>query len=272
MLLGNVMIEPYLQIPSIYDYFQKHKFSISLSTNKKAKLNLCFKFCRESVRQTGFKGENLCNKCTDMLHNFVINDFGLNLHDITKRCFIEKPNPYNSNTISNCKDKTCDNSTASNCYNNTDIEYFLNSEDVKNILNIPKNKTWTLCKKDIKKSLQTVFFNDMSQKIVNALQHGLKLLVYFGERDLITNWKGGLKLVENINWNGAKNFKKNEFVLNKNYGFTKKYKNLEFVKFLKAGSYVGMDRPKATLDMVIDFLGIPKDDALNELLTKQKSD
>jgi len=112
------------------------------------------------------------------------------------------------------------------------------------------------------------WFNDASVEVAEVLNSQTpdgtpkyEVLIYNGMDDIICNWIGGLKWVEEMNWTHREEFNNLQFDDCDSMGYTnlgecKKYKNLTFIKVKDAGHMVPMYRPKEAQIMFNNFLGL----------------
>ncbi|KAF4756269.1 hypothetical protein FOZ62_002521, partial [Perkinsus olseni] len=103
------------------------------------------------------------------------------------------------------------------------------------------------------------------QFLPDALNEGLRILVYAGDRDLMCNWMGNLAWVEELHWKGAAGFRAAVPVdyrlpKGKGIGDLKSYTlpasggQLVFIRVNGAGHSVAVDAPQGALRMLDDFL------------------
>lgn len=109
--------------------------------------------------------------------------------------------------------------------------------------------------------MYTAFGNDISKSYISDLATvagSIKTLIYNGQNDVVVNTPGVLQYINNLNWFGARNWrraKKQIWKINGNVkGWAKVSGNLWFVLVNGAGHMVPSDQPTAALDMLGHFL------------------
>ncbi|KAK1398359.1 Serine carboxypeptidase 3 [Heracleum sosnowskyi] len=122
-----------------------------------------------------------------------------------------------------------------------------------------------LCSTDFVSCSTTVHFamlgdwmKDLEIGIPELLEHGIKVLIYAGEYDLICNWLGNSRWVHAMKWSGQKRFVGSPavpFSVNgSEAGKLQSYGPLSFLKVHNAGHIVPMDQPKASLEMLTRWM------------------
>lgn len=175
-----------------------------------------------------------CNQCLSMIQFSTNMKPFFNTYDISKSCYVPKDSP------------------PSLCYNFKDLTEFFNSEKVSSI-QLKKGRKWVTCNTTIWKKMLSDMYLDASLKLKEVLDADIKVLGYYGDKDFICNWEGGLQWMNSLEWSGQNEFN-NANVKNVQYGLKKTFKNFTFVKVFGAGHMVPMDQPKEALDMIVDFI------------------
>merc|ERR1712070_456126 len=141
------------------------------------------------------------------------------------------------------------------CYDFTNIDTYLNREDVQKALGVQK-ETWSDCNPIVELSL--VYSGDWmktyAKEVTSILEAGFKVLIYAGEYDFVCNWMGNSAWAQNLEWTGQKDFIKATNVTISNFGQYKTSDNFTFLKVFNAGHLVPMDQPKNSMDMVNQFM------------------
>ncbi|PIN09604.1 Carboxypeptidase C [Handroanthus impetiginosus] len=139
------------------------------------------------------------------------------------------------------------------CYDFSNVEDFLNQISVKKALGVGDIE-FVSCSSVVYDAMTEDRMKNFAVGLPELLQEGIKLLVYAGEYDLICNWLGNSRWVDNMEWSGQK-----EFVSAPTVPFTvdgvkaglqKSYGPLTFLKVYNAGHLVPMDQPEASLEML----------------------
>jgi carboxypeptidase C (cathepsin A) len=99
---------------------------------------------------------------------------------------------------------------------------------------------------------------DFSHKLVPLLEDNIRVMIYAGDRDLICNWLGNRRWVDQLDWEGKQGWSQAQdqpwSVRGKQVGLVTNYDTLTFVKVFEAGHMVPMDQPAAALDMITRFM------------------
>lgn len=89
------------------------------------------------------------------------------------------------------------------------------------------------------------------------LAAGIRVLIYAGDQDLICNWLGNERWVDQLNWVGSDSWIKAEeevwSVGEEEAGSVRQVGPLSFVKVFGAGHMSPMDKPPQTLHMLTAF-------------------
>ncbi|KAJ6395307.1 hypothetical protein OIU77_020548 [Salix suchowensis] len=101
-------------------------------------------------------------------------------------------------------------------------------------------------------------FLNQKTGIPALLEDGIKVLIYAGEEDLICNWLGNSRWVNQLAWSGQKDFGAAPtvpfIVEGREAGQLKSHGPLSFLKVHNAGHMVPMDQPKAALEMLKSWM------------------
>jgi len=143
------------------------------------------------------------------------------------------------------------------CFVYTNLTDYMNLPRVKQMLGVPSNITWQTCNMDIQ-------FTDEDQMssvvpdITEILKAGIRVLVYYGDLDLVCPWNGGLNWMLNTPWEGQENFVAaplNPWIYNgKTVGYFKGYQNFQYLKVKDAGHMTPEDQPEVSLELFSRFI------------------
>jgi len=143
------------------------------------------------------------------------------------------------------------------CYDFSNIETYLNRDDVKEALGA--EGSWESCNMLVNQLFKVDFMTSYHKGIPDLLHDDIEVLIYAGDVDYICNWLGNKKWVLDLEWDG-----KNEFNLaedkpwnlssGENMGRIRSYKNFKFLQVYNAGHMVPMDQPKAADEMLFSWL------------------
>ena len=142
------------------------------------------------------------------------------------------------------------------CYDFTNIDNFLNSDEVREALGV--NRSWTECNMGVHLALLGDWMKEFETDVVLTLEKGVRVLVYSGKNDFICNYMGGHDWTDQMKWPGKTQFDAKNFtdwiIDGKKVGEFKSYQNLTFLEVESAGHMVPMDQPEVALEMVRIFL------------------
>ncbi|XP_042008722.1 serine carboxypeptidase-like [Salvia splendens] len=231
LAIGNGMTNPEIQYKSYRDYALNMKL---INRVEYYRLIVAERFCETNIRACGANGTSLaCAEayiiCTGLFRRIIASKPGINHYDIRKNC------------------------TGSLCYDFSIVERFLNDKAVQNALGV-RDIRFISCSTKVYEYMYPEIMKNFDVGLPALLQDGIKLLVYAGEYDLICNWLGNLRWVENMSWSGRRRFVSAKLVPFKvggvEAGGMKSYGGLSFLKVYNAGHMVPMDQPRASLEML----------------------
>jgi len=144
-----------------------------------------------------------------------------------------------------------------NCFVYSNITRYLNQDSVKASLGVPQNVTWQTCNFEIS-------FTDEDQmgsfipEVEKLLDKGLRVLQYYGDLDLVAPYIGGLKWMQNTDWEGKSAFNrapiKDWRAHGQIAGKSKSYRNFVFITVKDAGHMAPHDQPENSLELFRRFL------------------
>jgi len=141
-------------------------------------------------------------------------------------------------------------------FNYTD---FINEKSTRNALHVG-NRQFNLMGVKAADKIQPKFMSSVKSLLEELLESGLfKILSFVGNLDVVTNHIGVNKVMDNLNWNGAKGFRVRKRVIWNNkfrevLGYIKSHKNLTSVIIRKASHGCGVDQPEAVWKLVRAFV------------------
>ncbi|ESQ42261.1 hypothetical protein EUTSA_v10013297mg [Eutrema salsugineum] len=232
--IGNGLTNPEIQYGAYGDYALEMKL-ISQSDHESLKQD--YIDCQSSTKQCNNNGGEACGSAYDVcntIFNLIMNKIeGTNYYDVRKKC------------------------VGSHCYDFSKMETFLNQENVRKALGVGDIK-FVSCSTTVYNAMMEDWMLNLEVKIPALVEDGINLLVYAGEYDLICNWLGNSRWVEQMNWSGQKEFgsaKTVPFLVDgKEAGLMKNHGSLTFLKVHDAGHMVPMDQPKASLQMLQNWM------------------
>lgn len=139
------------------------------------------------------------------------------------------------------------------CYDFSQLDVFLNREDVQEELGVPGRK-WQSCNMEVHLALFNDFEVNAAPKVSNLLNKGVQVLVYNGDKDYICNWEGSQVWVNNLEWYHTADFVQTQMTKIEG-GEIKNFENFTFFRIYDAGHMVPMDQPEVGLRMINKFIG-----------------
>lgn len=138
------------------------------------------------------------------------------------------------------------------CYDFSDLDTYLNRDDVREALGVAGRK-WESCNMKVHAAMIFDYMTDAEPKVIELLKAGKKVLVYNGDKDYICNWVGGHMWVNALDWEHKPQFNEQD---NEDLGWaaSQKYENFEFLRVYDAGHMVPMDQPESALKMLNRFI------------------
>ncbi|CAH2072119.1 unnamed protein product [Thlaspi arvense] len=259
--IGNGLTNPEIQYGAYGDYALEMKL-ISESLHESLKKE--YADCQSSIKQCNLGGGEACGSayqvCANIFNEIMTEIDGTNYYDVRKKCL------------------------GSLCYDFSKMETFLNQENVRKALGVGDIQ-FVSCSTDVYDAMLNDWVLNLEAKIPALVEDGINLLVYAGEYDLICNWLAGTKgqengllsipvgtdivctvlvfsgnsrWVEQMKWSGQKDFgsaKTVPFLVDgKEAGLMKNHGPLTFLKVHDAGHMVPMDQPKASLQMLKNWM------------------
>ncbi|EPS70311.1 hypothetical protein M569_04452, partial [Genlisea aurea] len=177
-----------------------------------------------------------CNTVFSDIVNSAVNG-NINYYDVRKQC------------------------EGSLCYDFSNLDKFLNLKSVKEALGVGQDIDFVSCSTAVYDEMANDFMKNYEDAIPQLLRNGIRTLIYAGEYDLICNWLGNERWVEEMVWEGQAEFRRSTAegftVDGREMGLkrtTSIHGELTFLKVYNAGHLVPMDQPKASLEMLRRFI------------------
>ena len=128
-------------------------------------------------------------------------------------------------------------------YNNTEIQKLIGAKKVN----------MSMCNDTIYNLFSVDLATSVSPDIEYLVDNNVDVMLYFGDKDYMCNWRGGEALVNSLNWHGTAEFLKTQM---KEWigGKYRKFDNFIFMVIYDAGHMVPMDQGKVSLDMIKTFI------------------
>lgn len=150
------------------------------------------------------------------------------------------------------------------CYDFSDADAYLNSKEVRSQLGITDKRRWEECNMDVHADFFGDFMRDYQAKLVPLLEDDVRVLIYAGDQDLICNYLGNRRWVDQLEWSGKEKWaavedkewyvKEGEASNPAKGGTAKTVETLSFVRVYQAGHMVPMDQPAAALQMITRWI------------------
>ncbi|KAI9496665.1 Alpha/Beta hydrolase protein [Zychaea mexicana] len=150
------------------------------------------------------------------------------------------------------------------CYNITDsVNVWANKLKTRQELGVdPSKGVFTTCNDKI--AYRFALSGDMiisyAPQVIEALESGVRVLVYAGDMDWTCNWYGSLAWTIALEWSGqhgygeAADLKWYSSTTGKLAGQSRVYKNLMFLKVNNAGHWVPYDQPEHAMELFNTWL------------------
>lgn len=220
--IGNGWVSPADQVMGYAPFAYQNKL---INVVGETVLQTAFRFCR-ILMENNIPYFNLvvCNYLTQSVLGSPISP-RFNVYDIRKKCDVP---PL--------------------CYDFSDLETYLNRQDVQAALGVGGRK-WESCNMEVHTAMLMDWGTNASPNVAKLVAAGKKVLIYNGDKDYICNWVGGEKWVKEMEWEHKEEFNALEYK-DIGYAHSLKLQNFEFLRILDAGHMVPMDQPEGALKML----------------------
>ncbi|WVQ96226.1 hypothetical protein IAU59_003330 [Kwoniella sp. CBS 9459] len=143
----------------------------------------------------------------------------------------------------------------------TEVYSFLRRDDVIAALHASAKETaWVECSGKVSSELHLKNTPASVALLPGILEKGVPVLMFAGSEDLICNYKGIERIVNNLSWDGETgigNATVAEWYLNNTQvGTWQTGRGMSFAKVLDSSHMVGFDVPQVTNDMIMRFMGV----------------
>ncbi|XP_051113396.1 serine carboxypeptidase-like 48 [Andrographis paniculata] len=230
--IGNGLTNPAIQYKAYPDYALNAKLIQQADYDM---LQQKVSFCEQATKPCGNQSnaKDSCDKaynvCGEIFNDILAIAGDINYYDIRKQC------------------------EGLMCYDFSNVETFLNQDPVKKALGVGDIE-YVSCSTTVYQAMSADWMRNLADGIPSLLDLGIKVLVYAGEYDLICNWLGNWRWVDELVWSGQKQYaaaKNGSFMVDgKDFGLQKGFGPLSFLKVYNAGHLVPMDQPKPSLEMI----------------------
>eukprot|EP00831_Metopus_contortus_P077848 TRINITY_DN7406_c0_g1_i3.p1 TRINITY_DN7406_c0_g1~~TRINITY_DN7406_c0_g1_i3.p1 ORF type:complete len:129 (-),score=43.14 TRINITY_DN7406_c0_g1_i3:255-641(-) len=93
----------------------------------------------------------------------------------------------------------------------TQSTWGMNEPDIQKFLKVKRNK-YSICNDSIYELFLADLALSTAPQIEYLISNDVDVMLYFGDKDYICNWRGGEALVNSLKWAGAEEFLKKDFV------------------------------------------------------------
>lgn len=220
--IGNGWVAPASQVMGYAPFAYQNKL---INVVGETVLQTGFRFCRILMENNiPYFNILICNYLTQSVLGSPLSP-RFNVYDIRKKCDVP---PL--------------------CYDFSDMENYLNREDVQEVLGVQGRK-WESCNMEVHTAMLMDWGTNAAPNVAKLIAAGKKVLIYNGDKDYICNWVGGEVWVKEMEWEHKDEFNNLEYE-DIGYGHSLRLKNFEFLRILDAGHMVPMDQPENALKML----------------------
>ncbi|OQR87199.1 serine carboxypeptidase-like 48-like [Achlya hypogyna] len=144
------------------------------------------------------------------------------------------------------------------CYKFTPLYTFLNSATTMHRLGT-EGRPWAPCNQDIfAHHMNADWFEESEYKVAYLLDHGLRVLIYAGDQDLICNWMAQDKWTQDMQWSNQTQFQTQPMrpllMQGQAVGEQRSFGGLTMLRVYDAGHMVPFDQPQVALAMFQAFV------------------
>ncbi|XVF46256.1 hypothetical protein PTKIN_Ptkin03bG0013200 [Pterospermum kingtungense] len=234
LAIGNGLTDPEIQYQAYTDFALNTSL---ISHSDYVSINKLVPPCLQAIKSCGSAGGDSCvnayGTCNEIFNEILSIAGNINYYDIRKQC------------------------EGSLCYDFSGVETFLNEKTVREALGVGDIE-FVSCSTEVYDAMITDWMRNFEVDIPGLLEDGIKVLIYAGEYDLICNWLGNSNWVHAMQWSGQKDFEAAPivpFVVDgAEAGKLQGHGPLAFLKVHNAGHMVPMDQPKASLQMLQNWM------------------
>lgn len=146
---------------------------------------------------------------------------------------------------------------------------YLARKDVRDAFHVSAThhpEAWIECSSRVSAGLNDKSSPASVSLLPGLLERGLQVLLFAGDQDLICNWIGVERVVENLKWGGTTGWGSNPpprrawTVNGTSAGWWRESRNLTFVSVAGASHMVGFDKPIESHDMIMRWMAAPGED------------
>jgi cathepsin A (carboxypeptidase C) len=229
--IGNGWVDPIAQYPMYAKFSYENEL---IGAVQHTILQGGYWLCQQIIKtHLWFIALEACQLCTTTILGFPLKP-RFNVYDIREPC-----------------------EHGSLCYDFTNLDTLIAREDVREAIGVG-NRGWEQCNQVVHTFMLGDWMNNFEPSVKLALDAGVDILVYSGDKDFICNWRGGEAWTNEIGWSGQEMFRSANYekwlVDDVPAGEFKQHGNFTFLKVYDAGHMVPMDQPKVALEMLRKFI------------------
>eukprot|EP01022_Parablepharisma_sp_SALTPOND_P015951 TRINITY_DN2291_c1_g1_i1.p1 TRINITY_DN2291_c1_g1~~TRINITY_DN2291_c1_g1_i1.p1 ORF type:complete len:447 (-),score=51.10 TRINITY_DN2291_c1_g1_i1:1520-2860(-) len=151
------------------------------------------------------------------------------------------------------------------------FEQYINSTGVKEAFGT-MDRNYSMSSPEVDAAMRKDWAYPLSDHIGYLLEHGKKVMLWFGDKDYVCNFVGGMTVAERIPWEGKERFRKAELRPwvdsdGKEIGQIKREGRLKYVKVYDGGHVIFLRQQAAGLNLVKELL---KDEQVCEYTAKSQ--
>ncbi len=115
-----------------------------------------------------------------------------------------------------------------------------------------------MCDPTVYQLLWNDWCTPVTRDIAYAVEHGVRIMLFYGDKDYICNWRGGEALARNIEWVGQEEYRsaptKSVVFEGKPHGEFRRVGNFTFMRVYDAGHMVPSDQPGFAQNLLQRFV------------------
>jgi carboxypeptidase C (cathepsin A) len=92
------------------------------------------------------------------------------------------------------------------CYPDDGLTTLFNKKSTQKAIGVKHQKTWQECDWMVHIYLIMDLEQNYGKYLADSLDKGLKVLVYYGDKDFLANWRGGQAWTDNLVWKHQERF------------------------------------------------------------------
>lgn len=249
--IGNGVVSTSAWVESIVPYLNVSEYGYNfLGRNGNIFRDLCERFktalarCRRDGNLSRLPASPACSEALQILTEIesattsAVRDLGRNIYDVRLQCHRDD--------------------TVQLCYRFSRLQAFVNAPSTSAYFtNVPH--VWRVCSPGgLSKLAQMDQLRESELNVAQALEHGVRVVVYGGDADSVVNWMSQDSWTRDLSWQHHAEFSSTSFskkVLGgQPIGLVRTSHGLSFMKVFNAGHMVAHDQPATAYEIVRSFL------------------